>query len=93
MLIPRQPNIDADAMVIDTVDVHNHGRMRAVFACAGMDYALCTTDDAYENLVGKSVQILTKNFTPIKGRHKGIRKACVGQWIVGSISDFETEGF
>lgn len=68
------------AHVVAANDWTEQHRVGPVFSAIGREVIVGNLPDP-SVLIGETVRVLTKNFTPQVGRHAGVAKATVSSWI------------
>ena len=70
------------ARLDDAADLHNVGRWHAIFLAAGVLIPHGADPAEYiEQLVGREVEISTRNVTVARGRNAGTTRAVVSKWL------------
>jgi hypothetical protein len=78
---------DGYAHLFDAIDIANRGRLASAFASAGLAMPRDGIDSAIADLVGRRAAIVPKLITPRQGKHAGIPKSVVGQWLMPAAAD------
>jgi len=72
---------DGAVRIDDGVDITNTGRIATVFRAAGLRPPHGDLGEHIDELVGRQVEVLTRNIRVARGKNAGVHRAVVSSWL------------